>query len=321
METEIVANNQDEHSPEPEEDAIVCFCYRKTTKELKRLYKETGSSLKALEEATNVGLGCGGCRIVLQSLFGETPSDINQVDQADIVGSSCVKPGSRTMKGFVIANEHFESTISSSNCVAPQLGQCDSTTKLEYALVDHRGEPVVHKKKTVSTNETFIFRTEEEDLKRPFYGIFMLTFDRSNYGASRFNIHWRSKNCSTSTHENATTGRPRITLPFIVTKEFLDSCNDIYLALMNPHPKANPFTLTVSEVDTLKEYVWHSTLGPMQSTWINANKFLFAHALTENPEGRFAVRTETDTLEQHGAITVYFFFHNRELDLWSSNHL
>lgn len=289
---------------------------------LRNEFKECGSSLKALEDKTGVGLGCGGCRVVLHSLFGEVPSDINRVNQAGKIGTSCMKPGTRTMKGFIIADDNLESIVSSCNGVAPQLGNCDSTARYEYALVNHRGEPVLHRRETVGTNETFVFNTANEKLERPFYGTFLLknvTVRITGHHASTFTgiINVRRPRLT----RMRLLGDQRLRCPLFVTKQTLASNNDIYLALMNPYPKNNPFTITVSEVDTREELSWKSSLGPLNSTWINASKFLFGPALEKNPKGRYCIRIETDSYEVQGSITVYFFFHNKKYNIWSCNHL
>ncbi len=301
-------------------DAIVCYCHRLTHTDLVEAHKKCGS-LAQLEETTRAGRGCGGCRVVLQSLFGGRHSDVVDFDKVASQGTLCVKPGHKVMKGFVVANEHLESSVFSSNCVAPQLGTCDTTTRIEYGLIDHKGTPVLHRHEVVPTNATFRFDTKNEDIPRPFYGMFFLTLDRENVGAARFNIYWRGQNSICSTHENANTGRPRVSVPIIVTEDFLRSCNSLYVALINPHSRANPFALTVHEVDTGEVLTWKTDLGPFGSTWINASEYLFGPAVSKNRKGRFALTVETATLHPQGAITVYFFVHNRRHNTWTSNHL
>src|SRR5207245_437917 len=119
-------------------NSIVCYCYRKTVRDLKEAYATCGS-LKGVEDATRAGTACSGCKVILQSLFGEAPSDANAPFMETTVGTSCSKPGRRIMKGFFIHDENLHSKVFSSNAVAPQLGNCDTTTEAEYTLVDHKG--------------------------------------------------------------------------------------------------------------------------------------------------------------------------------------
>lgn len=302
------------------EDSIVCYCYRLTTGTLKAAYKKHGS-LKAVEAATKVGSACTGCKVILQSLFNEVPSDAYNLDQPPSLGTACSKPGHRTMKSFIIANGTVESTVVSSNAVAPQFGDCDSSTEIKYTLLNHRGEPVLSRKQNIKTNETFTFKTVDEDLPRPFYGMFLLELGRQNFGASRFNVYWHNQNGACSTHELDITGRPRVFLPITIDREFLSGPNSIYIAVLNPHQRTMPFKLRVFEPDLGIHINWNSELPALCSTWIDANQFLYSKLL-ENPEAKRAVlEVSNNTLEPQEAITVYFFIHNRVSDIWSVNHL
>lgn len=304
-----------------EEDAIVCFCYRLTTKVLKEAYKKCGS-LKKVEETTRAGTGCTGCQVVLHSLFGEEPSNQYTVGMDPTIGTSCVKPGNKTMKGLVVANGDIESTIYSSNGVAPQLGSCDSTASMEYMLIDHRGVPVHRGSQKVATNETFKFETRNLDLPRPFYGMFFLTLDRKNFGAARFNIYWTCKKGGIcSTHENSSTGRPRVWIPLLAGRKLVEGPTTVYLALMNPSERSREFTLTAYEVDRAESISWSSRLDSYCTTWINASEFLYKPAIDKYGDGKWAVKILTNDLDVHAAITAYFFTHNKVLDLWSCNHL
>lgn len=303
-----------------EEDSIVCYCFKLTTKMLKEAYKKHGS-LKAVEAATRVGSACTGCKVILHSLFGEAPSDHYAGIPAAASGSLCLQPGHRTMKGFIIANDQLESAVYCSNAVAPQLGDCDSTTKIDWTLVDHRGTPVIMDSKTMRTNETFVFDTRKVNLPRPFIGMFFVTLDRSNVGASRFNIYWSNSKSITATHENSSSGKPNTFVPIIIDKEFLAGQNTIYSAIMNPHPKTVEFRLSVFDIDTGDEVHWESELPAYASIWINSNEHLYKPALKKYPKGRFALRVLTTSLDMHSALSNYFFVHNRKTDLWTSNHI
>lgn len=302
------------------EDAIVCFCYKYSARQLKELHNQYGS-LKVLQEKTGVGNGCGGCRLGLNAIFNEETADINKLDHKPIVGSSCSKPGSRLMKGFVIADGNLESTIYSANCTAPQLGNCDSSTTVSYGLVDGSGKLVFERQATLKTNETFIFETKNEILPRPFYGMFLMNLGRQNFGAARFNIYWSNANGTTATHENSSTGRPMVVLPVIFDDKFLAGPNTLHLAIYNPHQTEQKFTISAFDVDSHEALTWESELNAFNTTWLDASENILRPALAKNPNGRFSVRIATKTLQQHGAVTVYFFFHNKVLDLWSSNHL
>jgi hypothetical protein len=259
--------------------------------------------------------------VILNSLFNEEVSDPNNLNTTPTIGSSCVKPGQRTMKGFIVADGTLESRVCSSNAVAPQLGDCDSTTSASYALVDHEGKLVLERQVTLRTNETFSFDTRNENLPRPFYGMFLLTFERSNYGASRFNIYWSNGTSTASTHENASTGRLRVFIPILVDQRFIDGDSSIFLALMNPHGTALPFQLAAYNPDTGDEVCWESSLAPHGSTWIDATKDLYSAALKKFPKGKFVLRIVTCSGDFYSAITAYFFIYNKKTNSWTSNHL
>jgi hypothetical protein len=301
------------------EDSLVCYCRRLTTGMLKSVYAKLGS-LKAVEDATGAGKSCAGCKVILQALFGEAATDDYDLEESPIVGSACKKPGSRLMKGFIVADGNVESTVYSSNGIAPQLGNCDAETPIEYLLLDHRGVPLLHRTSILKTNQTFVFDTRKEEIPRPFYGQFMLVFGRSNYGASRFNIYWGNKNSVSATHENSNTGRPRVILPIAVDKRFLAGASRIYLGLMNPHQVAIKFSIAARDLDAQGEIVWDGELPQYCSTWINASDHLFKTALDARPDSRFVVEVRSKT-DMHHAISVYFFLHNQEKDLWTVNHL
>ena len=312
--------NTEESCEESCEDSIVCYCYRLTTGDLKKAYKKYGS-LKMVEEVTKAGTECTGCKVILKSLFGEDASDHYQAHMTPSTGTSCVKPGQHTQKAFIIADEHLESTVYSSNAVAPQLGDCSTKGEIEYALLDHKGVPVLMQKEIIDTNQTFVFDTRKVNIPRPFYGLFLLSYSRSNMAASRFNVHWSNGKSTTSTHENHASGRPRIFVPLMVTEEFLNGPNVIHISIYNPHHKTAPCKLTVFEVDTREEISWNTTFPSYTSAWINANEALFRTAIKRNPKGRWILKIESLNMDEHSALCVYFFMHNRKIDSWSCNHL
>lgn len=301
------------------ENSMVCYCFRLTTGQLKRAYAQCGS-LAELEKQTKVGSECTGCKVILQSLFGEIPSDQYKLSEQIEAGSTCKKPGHRVMKGFVIADGELESSIYSSNAVAPQFGNCDADTPIEYALVDHKGQVLIQRQDVLKTNDTFVFNTKDFDLPRPFFGMFLLAFNRSNYGASRFNVYWRNKNGVSATHENATTGRPLVYLPISVDKNFLNGTSTMYAAIMNPHHAVVPYTLSVFDPENEITHDWNSELPPFCSMWLNLNEHLFKPALEKHPNSRFIFKLQSET-DMYHALSMYFFAHNRSTDLWTVNHL
>jgi bacterioferritin-associated ferredoxin len=303
-----------------EEDAIVCYCYKLTTKDLKDAYRRCGS-LKEVEQQTRAGTGCAGCKIILHELFQEQPEDQYNLAKQPTIGTLCSKPGNYSMKGFVIANGTIESRVYASNGVAPQLGDCDSTTPIEYALLDHMGQPVLKEHRMLAKNETFVFDTSKLDLPRPFYGIFNMNLGRSNIGAARFNIYWITPEGVTATHELSATGRARVFLPFLVDKRFLEGPNAVYLAMMNPHDIEVPYNLSVINVDRKEEYKWNSSLKPHCSCWIDTNSKLFARVIKDDKDSRFALRIELDSFDIYKSLSSYFFTHNRSTRLWNCNHL
>ncbi|MEY4667328.1 MAG: hypothetical protein RL518_27 [Pseudomonadota bacterium] len=306
---------------ESDDNAIICFCYRLTAGMLRDTHRKLGC-LQEVERVTRAGQGCSGCQVVLQSMFGETPSDTHTDGLNPMVGSSCFKPGTKLMKGFIVSSDELESTVYSSNGVAPALGGCDASMDVEYAVVDHQGSVVLSNSVRLSTNETFSFDTASAPLPKPFYGMFVMQLGRANVGASRFNIFWRDRHGgASSTHENGSTGRPKVWLPLLFTKETLASQTSFHLAVMNPHSVSKPFTVTVTDTRTKRSLVWKGGLNPYCVTWIDVSRELCAPALTEWPEGRLSVQLRTDDLDMYTALSTYLFTRNASLGLWSCNHL
>jgi BFD-like [2Fe-2S] binding domain len=305
---------------DPEENSIVCYCYRLTTGELKAAYNKLGS-LKAVEQCTRAGTACTGCKIILQSLFNETPTDGSAKYFSDTSGSTCLKPGNKIMKGFVIADGNLESRVFSSNGVAPQLGNCDSTTPVDWALLNHKGEVVAAESTLMKTNETFVFDTRKINIIRPFYGMFFLSMQRSNFGASRFYISWSNEKSTTSTHENATSGRMRIFLPLKFDTEFLNGPTSLWLAIINPHQTKLAFQIHMTDASNEHVFSWRSELEPFGTAWLDGNSSLIKSALSIYPNAKFSMRIETEGIDVHKAIVSYFFLHNKVSNTWTSNHL
>ncbi len=303
------------------DDAMVCYCYRLTTGKLREAYNRCGSLAK-MQDETKAGRACRGCNVVLQALFGEEATvDIPGVDRPVKAGTPCMIPGSNAMKGFIIANDQLDSVVYSSNAVAPQLGACDSTTPVEYALIDGEGKVVFHRRTTIRTNETFVFDTRNEDIPRPFYGMFHMSLGRGNIGASRFNIYWTDGKYSASTHEQSGSWRPRVFLPIVVDQAFIDRELDIYFAIMNPYGRKLPYTARVSDVETEDQLIWSSELDAEQSVWINVTETMFKPMLAQYPGSTAVIEFETPDLNVRTTLSLWFFIHHRKQDLWTANHI
>jgi hypothetical protein len=306
---------------------------------LRHLFQEHGSLAK-LQEETHIGLACGGCRALLDYHFGEAPVEIMDFSHDRNRGATvCVKPGDRVMKCFIASSSLLESRAFSCNAVPPQLGNCDTTMTVEYTIYNQLGRPLLTRSQPVATGETFTFDTEVERLPRPFYGMIAYRLNRRNYGASRLNIAWHSGDSTTSTHENAATGRTDVVLPVPVDTKFLEGPNDIYLAIQNPHELARPITLRLFKLDEGNIYnappgsaeggkgrhaavvEFHRTLPPRGTMWIAANEELYAPALEKLGGGPVALRIYSPGATIHEAPSTYFFFHHRTENIWSANHM
>jgi len=279
--------------------------------------------MELLQQETKAGLGCGGCRLTLFSLFGEAPKNLNVLEHSHVPGATaCVKPGMRLMKGLVVADGNIESTIYASNAVPPQFVDCDSTTDLEYALFDLEGRAVLHRSDSFKTNQTFVFDSRKETLSRPFYGLFLFQLKRSNYGASRFNVHWSNGRSTTTTHEIGDSGRPDVHLPVIVTKAILEGPNRIYISMQNTYNE-NPMrcTIRVYDVDNRDDITWDCPIPRFGTRWFDVLEQFFRPALKQRPNGNFALRIFRPDLDCNRAPNIYFFFHNRTTDLLNVNHM
>ncbi len=327
-------------------EGIVCFCYRKALSDLQEAVVKYGS-LAGMQEATHVGMACGGCRALLQHHFGEAPAEIYDfsTDQGRGV-TACVKPGTRTMKGFITSSSLLESHVFSSNAVPLQLGSCDATTDAEFVIYNHLGRPIYSRVHRLRSGETFHFDTARANLPRPFYGMAAFTLARDNYGASRFNTTWYTPEGVTSTHENVSTARPDVVLPIIFDERFLSGPNTVYLAVQNPHSGTRDIHFRVCRLDQGSVYDDAAQENPPQSgwqklfgtqgkagvehvrrlpslgtLWINTHEEFVLPARKTLGRGPLVLRVHTPASTIHKAPSSYFFFHHRPTNIWSANHL
>jgi hypothetical protein len=301
-------------------ESVICYCKSLTLGMLEESFKECGN-LGALQKRTRAGTVCGGCRVILESVFGESPDEILSLrGDPEKDSGMLIKPGSRIMKGFVVADHRLDSVVSACNGVPPQFGNQRTTVPVEYALLDQDGRMVLHRKTVFRTHETFRFDTAKEDIPRPLYGMFLYSLGRSNYGASRFNVAWTNGVSSASTHEINDSGRPNVFLPLVADPDFLAGPNRVYLAVQNPRPHAAKlrFRLLDRRGGAVSESILD--LGPHSTRWLDVNRDYYAPGLALRPDG-VVLKIEADGLRAEIAPTIYFFFHNLNTDIWSANHL
>ncbi|MEO6096906.1 MAG: (2Fe-2S)-binding protein [Fibrobacteria bacterium] len=299
-------------------DPIVCYCFNRTSKQLRDAHARLGS-LPEVQKETRAGTKCGGCRMILESMFDENPDEILSLGQGG--RNVCVRPGSTLMKGFVAADHRLDTVVYSSNGVPPQFDGQDMSLPLEYMLLDSSGNPVLHRTARLESNETFCFDTRKENLPRPLYGMFLLRLGRANYGAGRFNTVWTNGVSACTTHEINDSGRPCSVLPVPVDDAFLRGPNSIFLAMQNPHDW--PIRLRLEAVDANGAVLacLHRELPPRNSQWLNVLKEVFRPLLAEHAGARLTLRIQSEPRRMDMAATLYFFLHNLETDIWSANHL
>ncbi|MDB5104283.1 MAG: hypothetical protein JWP91_1972 [Fibrobacteres bacterium] len=302
-------------------DSVVCYCFNKTRGDLDASYKRCGS-LAGVQAETRVGTNCGGCRLLLESMFGEAPGDILAMRGSPLTNSRfCVKPGTRIMKGFVAADHELDTLIYASNGVPPQFGNQDTTIPVEYALLDANGRRVTGRRFEWRTGETFCFDTSKVDIPRPLYGMFLFQIGRENYGASRFNLVWTNGVSSCSTHEVNDSGRPSVVLPLFADRAFLEGPNRVFVSVQNPHPR--PIRLLFSLFDEANRPIaeFPIALDPGSTRWLDVNREFYGPALARAPSARVAMRIASDPVDVSQSPTIYFFFHNRNTGIWTANHL
>jgi hypothetical protein len=301
-------------------ESIVCYCFNRTSRQLQEAHSRLGN-LPDVQKETRAGTKCGGCRLVLESMFGENPDEILSLDGVPGERNVCVRPGHNLMKGFVVADHRLDTIVYSSNGVPPQFDGQDTTMPVEYMLLDMSGKPILHRAVTLQSNETFSFDTRKENLPRPLYGMFLFKMGRANYGGGRFNTVWTNGVSACTTHEINDSGRPGVVLPIPVDAGFLRGPNSLYLAMQNPHDwpirlRLEPFDGKAAVGEPLyRDLPAHST------QWLNAGKDVYKPLLADNPRARLMMRIQSDPLRMEFAPTLYFFMHNLETDIWSSNHL
>jgi bacterioferritin-associated ferredoxin len=301
-------------------DSIVCYCFNRSSSQLTEAYGRLGS-LSEVQRETKVGSNCGGCRMVLESMFGENPDEILNLKRNASDRNICVKQGDRLMKGLVIANHRLDTVVYSSNGVPPQFAEQEISMPVEYMLLDMAGNPLFHRSTTLKSNETFCFDTRRENLPRPLYGMFLYRIGRSNYGGARFNSVWTNGISACSTHEINDSGRPSVVLPIPVDSAFLNGPNILYLALQNP--KSWPIRLLMQVFDEpgneLGQY--YRDLPPNTTQWLNVSKEIFKPLISRNPNVKLVVRINSDPMRSEFSPTMYFFMRNLNTDIWTANHL
>jgi bacterioferritin-associated ferredoxin len=317
----MTGSASDKAAPAAATDSVVCYCFNRNQGQLREAHARLGS-LAAVQKETRVGSKCGGCRLILENMFGENPEEILNLGGRDPARSNlCVRPGRHVMKGFVAANHRLDTVIYSSNAVPPQFGAQDSSIPVEYMLLDMAGKPVIHRSKTFRTHETFCFDTRKEPIPRPFYGMFLFAIGRANYGASRFNTVWTNGISTCSTHEINDSGRPSTVLPVMADAAFLAGPNRIHLAMQNPHAHAIRVMLHVFDVKGAEAETRYRDMAPHTTEWIDVSRTLYAPALADRPGGQVFLRIQAEPRRVENAPTLYFFIHNLETDIWSANHL
>jgi bacterioferritin-associated ferredoxin len=303
------------------DDPIICYCFNKTRRDLEDAHRRCGSVAK-LQDETRVGTNCGGCRLLLESMFGEAPDEIMALRGSPLTNPRfCNKPGVRIMKGFVIADHELDTRVYASNGVPPQFGGQDTTIPIEYALLDAQGRRVAGRTLEWKTHETFCFDTALADIPRPLHGMFLLKLGRVNYGAARFNLVWGNGVSSCSTHEVNDSGRPSVVLPLFADRAFLEGPNTVYVASQNPHSR--PITVRYGLFDEGNRRLadFPVVLEPGHTRWFDANAEFYAPALERSDSACAALRIETDPVDVSCSPTTYFFFHNRNTGIWTANHL
>lgn len=304
----------------PQADSIVCYCLNRTHSALTTAYARCGS-LKRLQDETRVGTVCGGCRIVLESLFEEKTEEILNLKPRN-GAHAFFQPGTRFMRGLLIADGELDTVIYSSNGVPPQYGHQEMGTTLQYAVLDAKGALVLQRQAYLKTYETFSFDTRKEQLPRPFYGTFIYVMGRTNYGASRFNTIWKSRDSSAGTHENTFTGRPKMVLPIIVDEAFLAGPNEVRLAMQNPHGFTVPCQFRAFDVDRPQvQGMFYFDLPPQSTRWFRLNEEVFRPTLARQPGSRIAVEISCIPADTRIAPAMYFFVHNRNTGIWNANHI
>ncbi len=301
-------------------DSIVCYCYNRTSLQLREAHGRLGS-LSALQQETRAGTKCGGCRFLLESMFGETPDEILDLDRDGGRRNICVRPGKHVMKGFVVADHRLDTVVYSSNAVPPQFAEHDMGMPIEYMLLDAAGKPILHRAAILGTNETFCFDTRKENLPRPLYGMLLLQIGRANYGGARFNSVWTNGVSACSTHEINDSGRPSVVLPIPVDAAFAQGPNTIRLAIQNPHSWPIRLALQVFDESGRELDRRYRDMAGHTTQWVDVMKEVFKPLLARHPRSRLVLRVESDPVRNEFAPTTYFFMRNLNTDIWNANHL
>jgi bacterioferritin-associated ferredoxin len=301
-------------------DSVVCYCYNRTSQQLREAHARLGN-LSDVQKETRAGTKCGGCRLVLESLFGENPDEILRLKGTGGDRNICARPGHLLMKGFVAADHRLDTVVYASNGAPPQFADQDLKMPVEYMLVDSSGRPVIHRSTVIGTNETFCFDTREENLPRPLYGMFLFRIGRANYGGARFNSVWTNGISACSTHEINDSGRPSVVLPIPVDAAFQRGPNSIHLAMQNPHDWPIRLLLQVFDASGREMDRRLQDMAPHTTRWLDVSKDVYAPILAAYPDRSLSMRIESDPVRMEFSPTLYFFLRNLNTDIWTANHL
>lgn len=297
-------------------DPVICFCFRVTERKLREAYRECGS-LEKVKECTRAGTACRGCLTSLSAMFNQ---DIAWDAEASKT-SSCLYSGQSVMKALVLSVEGLETRALAANAPAPQLNSCNLDGNISYSLVDGAGQRIFRRTQPISTFHNFLFDTATEMLPKPFVGQLIYEIDRKNRGSGRLGTQWYSPNGVAATHENSSTGRPRVFVPITLDKQFRNGPNRLYLAIVNPHEINAQFDLNVFNRGKQVLVNGSGTMGPYNSLWVDASESLFKPLEGKIGDEPLYIGLETRGLNIHAALSCYFFLHNLSTGAWSCQHL
>jgi hypothetical protein len=303
-------------NPIAELDPVVCFCFRLTEKQLRNSYSEC-KNLDDLKCKTRAGTACRGCLSSLTAMFNQ---DDNWHASATRQ-SSCVYSGQSLMKGLIVSLDGLETQAVAANSPAPQIVNCNLDATVNYVIVDGAGQIVSEGTQNLPTNKNFIFDTATANFKKPFVGQIFYQLDRKNRASGRLSTRWYSKSGVAATHENGSTGRPRVFVPFGLDTGFISGPNKIYLAVVNPHAENTSFELSLFGKSGTTFGKGSGVLGAYNTIWVDIDD-VFVNPLRNNwPTQGAYIKLETTNLIRDLALSCYVFIHNQNTGSWSCQHL